>query len=456
MSAVLPTHRDRLRHRPSAAAPAGAATYYVDPGGSDRASGTRASSPWKTLRRVNRQHLRPGDRVILATGVYSGQLRLEDDGTASAPITITSAGPGRAVIDQRRSGNAAITVNADHVRVSRLSLRAIAHQPPRRSDDPAVYLGRSKSVTFSDIVVRGAASSFFNGSLVARNIRLDHINATGITGAAGAGVEINNWKSTGWRVRDSRLTGYGDSCVLDQAGKSRFTRVTIRHCGYGNLTYGTHGLYLKGPGAIVEDSDVGDIKGGQCISPRAGALIRGNRLHHCTIGIGYFDYARRGGSQSLRIIGNNLSATSITAIYLDRVGTSPDTNRQHRLVVTLTGNRISATAPNGAPLRSPAISIPAPIGRHTIAVRSSGNVIRGSVRSGVPLVSVFGSRNRWPAGSTYSASQNSYWDVRQGAATRFVAPGIARPYGLPQFSAALQRAGSSSHAREWRSRVAPG
>ena len=304
------------------------------------------------------------------------------------------------------------------------------------------------------MVVRGAASSFFNGSLVARNIRLTRVTATGIAGAVGSGVGINNWKSTGWRVTDSRFTGYGDSCVLDQAGRSRFVRVTVRHCGYGNLTYGTHGLYLKGPGAIVENSDIGDIKGGQCVSPRAGALIRSNRLHHCTIGIGYFDYARSGGSQSLRIIGNDLSATSITAIYVDSVGTSPDTRRAHRIVLTMTGNHISASGPNGAPLRGPAVSIRAPVGRGSITVRSSGNVIRGSVRSGTPLVSVFSNRNRWPAGSPYTASQNSYWDVRRGADTRFVAPGIARPYRLQQFTAALQRSGSSGHAREWRSRVA--
>lgn len=439
-----------------AATPAGAAAYYVDPGGSDRASGTSTSAAWKTVRRVNRQHLRPGDTVVLAGGVYSGQLRLEEDGTARAPITITSRGPGRAVIDQRRSGHAAISVSADHVLVSHLALRGTAHRPSRRSDDPAVYLGTSNGVTFSDMVVRGAASSFFNGSLVARNIRLDHIDASGIAGAAGAGVEINNWKSTGWRLTNSRLAGYGDSCVIDQAGRSRFVRVTIRRCGYGTLSYGTHGLYLKGPSAVVENSDIGDIEGGQCISPRASALIRNNRLHDCAIGIGYFDYARGGGSQSLRLLGNDLSATSITAIYLDSVGTSPDTRRAHRLIVTLQGNRISATAADGAPLRGPVISIRGPVGRGTIEVHSSDNVIRGSVRAEAPLVSVFSNRSVWPAGSTYEAAQNSYWDVRRRADTRFVAPGIAPPYQLQQFTAALQRAGSSSQAREWRSRVMPG
>ena len=148
-----------------------------------------------------------------------------------------------------------------------------------------VYLGRSKSVTFSDIVVRGAASSFFNatrwrGTSGSTTSRDRH------HGSRRRRRGDHNWKSTRRRVRDSRLTGYGDSRALDQAGKSRSTRVTIRHRGYGNLTYGTHGLYLNGPGAIVEDSDVGDIKGGQCISPCAGALIRGNRLNHCMIGIG--------------------------------------------------------------------------------------------------------------------------------------------------------------------------
>ena len=122
-------------------------------------------------------------------------------------------------------------------------------------------------------------------------------------------------RSTTW---PSRLAGYelrlagSRRTRRDRPGReSRFVRLTVRHCGYGDLTYGTHGLYLKRrrtPSSRTPTSAT--CRRGQCVSPRAAALIRGNRLHHCTIGVGYFDYARGGGSASLRIIGNDLSATS--------------------------------------------------------------------------------------------------------------------------------------------------
>jgi hypothetical protein len=437
--------------------PAFATTYYVSPSGSDRASGTSAGDAWTTLRRVNRARLRPGDTVVLAVGVYTGQLRLDENGTATAPITITSSGPGRAVIDERHSGRTAISVDASHLRVRHLELRGIAHRPARDSDGPAVHLGRADDVTFSDMVVKDSPSAFFNGSLVATHIRLDHVAATGIVGAVGSAVSINNWASRGWQVRDSRFSNYGDSCVIDQAGRSTFVRVVIRHCGYSNLGYGRHGMYLKGPGAVVEDSDISDIKAGvgSCISPRASAVIRGSRLHNCAIAVGYFDDARRGGTAALKLVGNQLFAITNSAIYLDPVGGSRYTSRAHRLVVSLVGNQISATSAGGGALRNPAINISAPRGRGTITVRSSGNVIQGRVRDGGPLVSVFAERSSWPAGSSYTAHHNSYWDAGQGAATRFSAPGMSRPYRLQNFAAALRHAGSSSRTREWLSRVAP-
>ena len=439
-------------------APAAATTYYVAPSGSDRASGTSSGNAWKTLRRVNRARLRAGDTVVLAAGhAFSGQLRLDDNGTAAAPIVVTSSGPGRAILDQGRSGRTAISVDASHVRIRHLEVRGIAHRPARDSDDSAVYLGRSDDVTFTDLVVKDAPTAFFNGSLVATHIRLDHVVATGIVGAVGSAVSINNWSSTGWQVRDSRFTSYGDSCVIDQAGHSRYTRVTIRHCGYSGLDYGRHGMYLKGPGAIVENSDISDVKAGagSCVSPRSGAIIRGSRLHNCTIAVGFFDDARRGGTATLRLTGNDVFAISSTAIYLDPLGGSRYTSRTHRLVVSIVNNRIAATTASGAALRNSAINISAPKGRNTVSVRSSGNIIQGRVRDGGALVSIFGERRTWPAGSSYTAHHNAYWDTGLGMGTRFDAPGVTRPYRLPNFAVALQRAGSSSHAREWLSRVAP-
>jgi hypothetical protein len=49
------------------AAPAHAATYYVSSSGNDASAGT-ATSPWRTLARVNALTLKPGDAILLRGG----------------------------------------------------------------------------------------------------------------------------------------------------------------------------------------------------------------------------------------------------------------------------------------------------------------------------------------------------------------------------------------------------
>src|SRR5689334_3134501 len=94
------------------AMPAGAATYAVAPAGSDAAAGT-AAAPFRTLDRLNRASLRPGDVVVLQAGAtFTGTLELEEPGMATAPITVTSSGPGRAVIDGRWSGRTLVDIAA--------------------------------------------------------------------------------------------------------------------------------------------------------------------------------------------------------------------------------------------------------------------------------------------------------------------------------------------------------
>src|SRR3954469_22202499 len=277
------------------AAPAGAATYYVAPGGSDRAAGTSPGGAFRTIGRVNRVRLRPGDRVVLRSGAtFTGTLKLFESGTAGAPITITTSTSRRAILDGRGRGQTLIAVQGAHLRIVHLELRRISHAPVRRNDDAAVHLGPSSDVAFSDMIIAGARTAFMNGRDRATGIRISHVAASGAPTVAGSGISINSRRSTGWRAGCSRFVRLGGSSLVQQAGRSRYTRLTVRHCGYSNLPYGMHGLYLKGPGAILEKSQVSDVRRGvgQCVSVRAGAILRGNRLQGCTIGIGFFDYMR--------------------------------------------------------------------------------------------------------------------------------------------------------------------
>lgn len=81
--------------------PASASDYYVSPQGNDAGAGTQAD-PWRTIKRVNKADLEPGDRVLFEGGqTFSGAITLdkEDTGTNEKNVVISSYGTGRAVID---------------------------------------------------------------------------------------------------------------------------------------------------------------------------------------------------------------------------------------------------------------------------------------------------------------------------------------------------------------------
>src|SRR5262249_6547224 len=83
------------------------ATYYVSPGGDDKAPGTSIDQAWRTVERVNVQRLRPGDTILFQGGKsFDGGLYVstKEGGTAAKPIVFSSFGKGRAML---RSGDVA-------------------------------------------------------------------------------------------------------------------------------------------------------------------------------------------------------------------------------------------------------------------------------------------------------------------------------------------------------------
>jgi hypothetical protein len=93
-----------------AAAPAGAATYYVDfANGSDRASGLSPAEAWKRAPGDSRAglgprgiRLQPGDTILFRGGVdYRGTVVVRASGTAEAPIRYVGDdwGDGWAILD---------------------------------------------------------------------------------------------------------------------------------------------------------------------------------------------------------------------------------------------------------------------------------------------------------------------------------------------------------------------
>src|SRR4051812_6268561 len=74
---------------------ASAATFYVDPAGSDANPGTSPLSPWRSVARVNSRVFAPGDSVLFrAGGVWNGMVSVQGGGTAAAPVTVGAYGGG--------------------------------------------------------------------------------------------------------------------------------------------------------------------------------------------------------------------------------------------------------------------------------------------------------------------------------------------------------------------------
>jgi len=72
-------------------------TYYIDSkNGNDRNTALTPAKPWKSLKKVNRQTFKPGDRILFKSGSrYNGVLEPKGNGTKGNPIIISSYGVGK-------------------------------------------------------------------------------------------------------------------------------------------------------------------------------------------------------------------------------------------------------------------------------------------------------------------------------------------------------------------------
>ncbi len=320
------------------AQPAAAAEYFVNPSGNDSAAGT-AQAPWRSVAKVNAANLAPGDVVRFAGGaVFSAMLAPKTSGTPAAPIVFSTYGTGRAVLDGATgNGFAGIAITG------RSSL-VFEHLVIRRwtNDGQGVYLSGARSVRFSDVVVEDSAEGFHQSpGAPSAGVSIDKSRISRIDGGNGSGVGINvTTGSSDWRVTDTVLENVADSCVIDQGADSVYDRVTATDCGFGGLTYGTHGLYLKGPRQTLRDSTVRGAYT-NCVSVRfQDATVIGNTVSACPIGIAWFEYATAAGT--VTIVRNRISDVQ-TGIYVDDSPTQSFRISQN----TIVGGRRSGATTEG-------------------------------------------------------------------------------------------------------------
>lgn len=220
-----------------------AAEYYLSANGNDRYSGLSPSTPWKTLKRINRVTLRAGDRVFLEAGdVFSGRLELDknDIGTAANPIQISSYGEGRATISAG-TGTGIWAYNTAGIRISNLLIQGS---------------GWNSS---------GGSGVFFYTDLA--KVKLDTVIIEGVEAVGFKnGVEIGAWNGTsGYKnirivrttARDNRengITVWG----YDAAGHTGYAHQNL-YIGYSKA-FRNSGTYSAGNGIVVSNVNGGVIE----------------------------------------------------------------------------------------------------------------------------------------------------------------------------------------------------
>ena len=72
-----------------------ATTYYVSSYGNDANNGTSATTPWRTIAKINSSTFLPGDFILFRRGdVWREQLIIPSSGVAGKPITFSAYGSG--------------------------------------------------------------------------------------------------------------------------------------------------------------------------------------------------------------------------------------------------------------------------------------------------------------------------------------------------------------------------
>jgi hypothetical protein len=111
--------------------------WHVSPAGRDGADGTEAA-PVRTIQHAA-DHVRPGDTVLLAPGIYPEPVALRRGGRKGAPITIRAARKGTAILDGNRQAATMVAIeNAPFVVLRDLEIRWFARTGVLVRDSPAV------------------------------------------------------------------------------------------------------------------------------------------------------------------------------------------------------------------------------------------------------------------------------------------------------------------------------
>lgn len=291
--------------RPPGAAPAarprgysGPTTFFVAPNGSDGNPGTTPARPWRTVGRVDRASLVPGDRVLFEGGqTFSDNTLMPGDGylasgTAAAPIVFGTYGSGKA----RLTWGVWLGHDGTHpYGPSHLTFTNLALGPEQGFQGTGSYI----KLTSLDISHLSSASH----------------------SELGIQTEGSHWTIVGNRIADiggsGMLLGFDADAPGDPAGGDHYVvsyNTIINTGGDRGIGYPTHGIYLKVADALVSHNWIVNFSADGVSARYRDATITDNYIAHGSIGVAWYQYDSRRGTT--RVIHNTITGTSEAAIFV--------------------------------------------------------------------------------------------------------------------------------------------
>jgi parallel beta helix pectate lyase-like protein len=297
--------------------------YYVEPSGSDRNSGGSPSLAWRTVGRVNRASLRPGDVVVFRGGDRFGDAPLipRSSGSRRARIRYGSFGGGQAILTR------------------------------------GVFLASIAWITIDGLRIRGAEQGIASGTegSGARHIELLHNTISDVQ----IGVNSPNAGDSAWRIADNHVTRTGDSGLILEGAD--FTVVGNRITSTGTdptIAYGKHGIYAKGARLTMLRNRIEGFATEGISTRFRDAVIAGNVIQKGDGGVGYYADDPAAGTTTIRA--NRLARVGY-GIYIAPEGAAGPSRERVRV------ERNTIVASDG-----PAIDAPGGRGR----VEAAGNRVR--------------------------------------------------------------------------------
>ena len=202
-------------------------TYFVSPGGNDGHSGTAPDSAWRSIDRVNKQQLKPGDLVLFQAGqTFHGSIYIPstEGGTLNKPVVISSYGranKGRATI---KSGSKA---GVDIAQTAGVAITNLKFEGGGKSNKwPGIWVHNDRAnkklkyLHIRNVEVKNYGREGIKIAIKGKNSHLDivkventslHDNAYGGLKATGAKHNANNqWMIDGVRAFNNPGSKYED------------------------------------------------------------------------------------------------------------------------------------------------------------------------------------------------------------------------------------------------------